>query len=319
VRLSLVISTLTCGGAERVISLLANEWVRRGHVVQLVTLDSETPFFALDERVELVQLGCEAPSPTSLHALWNLFRSVRALRRCFRTFGTEAVVAFTTRVNVKALMAAHPVRVPVVVSERADPESNPQPGFWRRLVDRWYPRAARVVVQTSAVAEYFARRGVGRLTVIPNPVEELPTIRRTPGKSFLWLAVARLNPEKGIDLLLRAWAVSVRSQNSRLRILGDGPLRTELEAVDGVRVFGPPTDRRAGIVSFEVQGAHPHDVAQVLDWEGVAVRAGHHCNQPLMAKLGVPATTRASFYLYTVPEEIDRLVAGIEKARKVFS
>jgi len=231
VRLSLVISTLTCGGAERVISLLANEWVRRGHVVQLVTLDSETPFFALDERVELVQLGCEAPSPTSLHALWNLFRSVRALRRCFRTFGTEAVVAFTTRVNVKALMAAHPVRVPVVVSERADPESNPQPGFWRRLVDRWYPRAARVVVQTSAVAEYFARRGVGRLTVIPNPVEELPTIRRTPGKSFLWLAVARLNPEKGIDLLLRAWAVSVRSQNSRLRILGDGPLRTELEAL----------------------------------------------------------------------------------------
>ena len=57
----------------------------------------------------------------------------------------------------------------------------------------------------------------------------------------------------------------------------------------------------------------------MLDWEGVAVRAGHHCNQPLMAKLGVPATTRASFYLYTVPEEIDRLVAGIEKARKVFS
>ena len=93
----------------------------------------------------------------------------------------------------------------------------------------------------------------------------------------------------------------------------------KLEALDGVRVFGPPTDRRAGIVSFEVEGAHPHDVAQVLDWEGVAVRAGHHCNQPLMAKLGVPATTRASFYLYTVPEEIDRLVAGIEKARKVFS
>jgi cysteine desulfurase/selenocysteine lyase len=93
----------------------------------------------------------------------------------------------------------------------------------------------------------------------------------------------------------------------------------KLEELDGVRIFGPPPDRRAGIVSFQVDGAHPHDVAQVLDWDGVAVRAGHHCNQPLMAKLGVPATTRASFYLYTVPEEIDRLVAGIEKARKVFS
>jgi cysteine desulfurase / selenocysteine lyase len=93
----------------------------------------------------------------------------------------------------------------------------------------------------------------------------------------------------------------------------------KLEALEGVRVFGPSADRRAGIVSFEVEGAHPHDVAQVLDWEGVAVRAGHHCNQPLMAKLGIPATTRASFYLYTLPEEIDRLVVGIEKARKVFS
>jgi cysteine desulfurase/selenocysteine lyase len=92
-----------------------------------------------------------------------------------------------------------------------------------------------------------------------------------------------------------------------------------LEALEGLRVFGPPADQRAGIVSFEVEGIHPHDVAQILDSEGVAVRAGHHCNQPLMAKLGVPATSRASFYLYTVPEEIDRLVAGIEKARKVFS
>ena len=92
-----------------------------------------------------------------------------------------------------------------------------------------------------------------------------------------------------------------------------------LEALDGVRVFGPPADQRAGIVSFELDGIHPHDVAQILDSEGVAVRAGHHCNQPLMAKLGVPATSRASFYLYTLPEEIDRLVVGIEKARKGFS
>jgi cysteine desulfurase/selenocysteine lyase len=92
-----------------------------------------------------------------------------------------------------------------------------------------------------------------------------------------------------------------------------------LEALEGVRVFGPPADQRAGIVSFEVEGIHPHDVAQILDSDGIAVRAGHHCNQPLMAKLGVPATSRASFYLYTVREEIDRLVAGIEKARKVFS
>jgi cysteine desulfurase/selenocysteine lyase len=92
-----------------------------------------------------------------------------------------------------------------------------------------------------------------------------------------------------------------------------------LEEVPGVRVFGPPADRRAGIISFELEGVHPHDVAQVLDWEGIAVRAGHHCNQPLMTRLGVPALTRASFYLYSVPEEVERLVAGLHKVRKAFS
>src|SRR4029453_4897456 len=75
----------------------------------------------------------------------------------------------------------------------------------------------------------------------------------------------------------------------------------KLEAVEGVRVFGPSADRRGGAVSFEVDGAHPHDVAQGLAGEGAAARRGPHCNPPMMAKLGVPATSRGSFYLYTVP------------------
>jgi cysteine desulfurase/selenocysteine lyase len=91
-----------------------------------------------------------------------------------------------------------------------------------------------------------------------------------------------------------------------------------LAEVPGLTSYGPPADRRAGIVSFNLEGVHPHDVAQVLDFEGVAIRAGHHCCQPLMQKLGVAATNRASFYLYTVPEEIDRLVEGLHKVRKVF-
>ena len=88
-----------------------------------------------------------------------------------------------------------------------------------------------------------------------------------------------------------------------------------LAELDFVRVFGPPPDRRAGIVSFDVEGIHPHDVAQILDWEGVAVRAGHHCTQPLMTRLGVSATTRASFYVYSIPEEIERLLAGLHKVK----
>ena len=88
--------------------------------------------------------------------------------------------------------------------------------------------------------------------------------------------------------------------------------------VPGITMYGPAPDRRAGIVSFNLDGIHPHDVSQVLDYDGVAIRAGHHCCQPLMQRLGVAATNRASFYLYTIPEEIDRLVEGLHKARKVF-
>jgi cysteine desulfurase/selenocysteine lyase len=91
-----------------------------------------------------------------------------------------------------------------------------------------------------------------------------------------------------------------------------------LAEIPDIKLYGPPAERRAGIVSFNLGDLHPHDVAQVLDMEGVAIRAGHHCCQPLMQKLGVAATNRASFYLYTLPEEIDRLVEGLHKARKIF-
>jgi len=80
-----------------------------------------------------------------------------------------------------------------------------------------------------------------------------------------------------------------------------------------------PAERRAGLVSFNLEGIHPHDVAQILDMQGVAIRAGHHCCQPLMQKLGVAATNRASFYLYTVQEEIDQFVDGLATVRKVFA
>jgi cysteine desulfurase/selenocysteine lyase len=91
-----------------------------------------------------------------------------------------------------------------------------------------------------------------------------------------------------------------------------------LADIPGVTTWGPPPERRAGIVSFDVEGVHPHDVAQILDLDGIAIRAGHHCCQPLMTRLGVAATNRASFYLYTVPEEIDRLADGILKVKDTF-
>jgi cysteine desulfurase / selenocysteine lyase len=89
--------------------------------------------------------------------------------------------------------------------------------------------------------------------------------------------------------------------------------------VPGLTVFGPPRGpQRVGPVSFEIEGIHAHDVSEILDRHGVAVRAGHHCAQILMDRLGVAATARASFGIYTTAEEIDRLVDGLEDARRVF-
>ncbi|HEV2770281.1 MAG TPA: SufS family cysteine desulfurase [Solirubrobacteraceae bacterium] len=93
-----------------------------------------------------------------------------------------------------------------------------------------------------------------------------------------------------------------------------------LADMPGVRVFGPPAaERRGAVISFAVDGVHPHDVAEILGRTGVCVRAGHHCAQPLMRVLGVPATTRASFAAHTTREEIDQLVGGLERVREVFA
>ncbi|GAB1470759.1 cysteine desulfurase [Chloroflexota bacterium] len=91
-----------------------------------------------------------------------------------------------------------------------------------------------------------------------------------------------------------------------------------LEEIPGVKLFGPSADKKGGVASFVLDGIHPHDVAQILDQDGVAVRAGHHCAQPLHEKFGIPATSRASFYLYSTKEEVDMLVKGLYKVKEIF-
>ena len=92
--------------------------------------------------------------------------------------------------------------------------------------------------------------------------------------------------------------------------LGDTP---------GVEIFGPPEVKaRGGVVSFSLEGVHPHDIGQALDDYGVAIRAGHHCAQPVMAALKVPATARASFYIYNTRDEVDTLVNAVEETSRIF-
>jgi cysteine desulfurase/selenocysteine lyase len=91
-----------------------------------------------------------------------------------------------------------------------------------------------------------------------------------------------------------------------------------LVEIPGVSLFGPPADHRGGVVSFTLQGIHPHDISQILDSSGVAIRAGHHCAMPLHEKYNLPATARASFYLYNTFGEVDTLAESIYKVKEVF-
>ncbi|MBS3965983.1 MAG: cysteine desulfurase [Truepera sp.] len=92
-----------------------------------------------------------------------------------------------------------------------------------------------------------------------------------------------------------------------------------LEGLEGITLYGPRGDDRGGIIPFNLQGIHPHDVATALDSEGIAVRAGHHCAQPLMRALGVQSTARASFYFYNTEDEVERFVEALVKARDFFA
>ncbi|HEU4798076.1 MAG TPA: cysteine desulfurase [bacterium] len=121
---------------------------------------------------------------------------------------------------------------------------------------------------------------------------------------------------EAVDYLKAIGMQAIRDHEQHLTVYA----MRRLGEIPGLRLFGPESPmRRGGALSFELDGAHPHDVAQVLDQDGIAVRAGHHCAQPLHRALGVSATTRASLYLYNTEADIDTLVAGLHTVRNLFS
>lgn len=113
-------------------------------------------------------------------------------------------------------------------------------------------------------------------------------------------------------------AIGLDAVRAHERVLVDEAC-ARLAAIDGVTIYGPPPgEERSGVVSFNIGDIHPHDLSSILDARKVCIRAGHHCAQPLMRRLGVPATARASFYVYNSAADIDALIAGVESARELF-
>jgi cysteine desulfurase/selenocysteine lyase len=108
---------------------------------------------------------------------------------------------------------------------------------------------------------------------------------------------------------------AIRDHEQELTHYAMETLRRE---IPGIEIYGPKAEQRGGVVSFNLPGIHPHDVAQILDRSGICIRAGHHCTMPLHERFDLAATARASFNVYTIPEEIDALAVGLREVTRIF-
>jgi glycosyltransferase involved in cell wall biosynthesis len=235
-------SSLSAGGAERVLSILAHALAERGHEVGIATLAAvTTDFYAVAPAIQRVGLDALADSEGLVQAVLSNAGRVRKLRKVLRALAPEVLVSFCDRANVLALLASRGLGFPVIVSERTDPSRHDIGLLWSGLRRRVYPWADAVVVQTEAVAGWVRKEIPGtRPLVIPNPVRKPARTRdfaagtgSNTGGTVIGLG--RLSPEKGFDRLLRAFAaVAPDFPDWRLKLLGDGPLRDALEIAAAV-------------------------------------------------------------------------------------
>jgi glycosyltransferase involved in cell wall biosynthesis len=234
-RLTMVLPAVGAGGAERVMTTLANAWATRGRQVHLLTFDdgSQPAFYPLHAAVTHEPLGLARQSRTLIQGLIRNVHRQRVLRAAVRRSQPDVVLSFLDQVNVITLLATEGLGLPVVVSERSDPRMKPIGRAAWTALRRWlYPRAGCVVVQTRGALAYFLPALRRSARVIPNPVLPPPALASPPGDRVgkLIVSLGRLSEEKQLDQLLHAFAtVAGRRSEWRLEIWGDGPEREPLE------------------------------------------------------------------------------------------
>lgn len=231
-RILLYIPSLRGGGAERVAVDLARRWIYDGHEIILVTQsDVSTDAYQLDARVQRVSLNTFGKS-----GFWGHLTQISCLRREIKRYRPDVVVSFLTSASVFSIVAGIGLHCKVIATEHAYPPFQKLSGTWKRLRRIFYPKASQVVTLTQATADYLQKEiPKAKFTVIPNavhwPLEEHEPIIQMPkmiGKKWL-LAVGRLQPVKGFDLLIESFSKFANAYPDwDLLILGDGPERDNL-------------------------------------------------------------------------------------------
>lgn len=231
--LALIISSLNPGGAEHVLSQLANYWVEQGHQITLLTLSppGQKPFYPLDQRISLIQMDKMGPQTLSFKRLSRLVSRFFCLRKYLKDLKPDVVISFMDIMNMTTLVSTRGLKLPVIVSERSHPGYHKIFPFLDRLRLALYKRAAAVVMQTDSAASYFKR--LSRIHVIPNPVAR-PSLTKgvlSPAPNQI-VSVGSLIPLKGHATLIRAFATLVSdAPHLRLTIYGEGPARASLETL----------------------------------------------------------------------------------------
>ncbi len=230
---------LAAGGAERLVAILSGAWAERGDTVHILTFDDgrEPPFYPIHGAVVRQSLDLMAHSGGSVwRGLLNNWRRLRVLRHTIRSTRPDIVISFIDQTNVITLLALFGTGIRVVVWENTDPlaaQTNRQVANWgRRMATFVYPLASAIVAQTDSAAAFLARRYGGKAIGIGNPVMPPAAVAPLPLKRPAIIGLGRLSPEKGFDLLMRAFTrVAARFPSWHLYIFGEGPERARLEAL----------------------------------------------------------------------------------------
>jgi len=237
-RLTFVIYSLSPGGAERVMSIMANYWAEKGWPVTLLSFDdgSKDPFYKLHSSITHRPLGVAQKSSNTFRGLINNMKRIRVLRRAIRTSAPQAVIAFTSRVNVQVLLATMGLDLSVIISERTVPSHRSLGTIWEFL-RRWcYKKSSCLIVQSQGVLSLFSNGSKMKMRVIPNPVVKSNGLgscleNKSPAsEKKALMSMGRLEAVKGFDLLLKAFAqVAQKYPDWSLVIWGEGSQRASLE------------------------------------------------------------------------------------------
>jgi GalNAc-alpha-(1->4)-GalNAc-alpha-(1->3)-diNAcBac-PP-undecaprenol alpha-1,4-N-acetyl-D-galactosaminyltransferase len=236
--ITLVVSSLSCGGAERAVILIAEGLSNRGYKVSLITIaGTEKDFYKVPDGVCRITLNLAKDSPTLIHALWNNLYRLMVLRQTINSLKPDAVISHMYPSNILTLLSLLKTKYPVIVTEQNDPQMSPNQGWWGKLRRLVYPLAANVVSVSQGVDKSFEWLPKRKRTVIYNPLQPINDMKSTinipkgadPSKKWI-IAMGRLEYQKNFELLLSAFHKLVdKHPNWQLLIFGEGLLRPKLE------------------------------------------------------------------------------------------